>query len=205
MLDGVEGHGEREVGQVGVDAASAAGRAERHLVFFEVVVFDALLELAEEEVVRDEVLLGKACGIDGLDASKVGEIALVAVSGGGERVIAELVVVAIVPDGGSEGGVQLESGLPGVVEEGVLGGQARVYRGGRLGRGELSSSGEEESEGDEGIGTHAERVPERPELRAQKIQAAGQGWVDSRLFDFDAEWVKRKTCWRSKDSAYFRG
>jgi hypothetical protein len=42
----------------------------RHLELFEVVVLDALLELAEEEVVGDQVLLGEAGGIDGLDAAR---------------------------------------------------------------------------------------------------------------------------------------
>ena len=60
MLDGVEGHGERKVGEGGVDASPAAGCAEGHLILFEVVVLNALLQLAKEEVVGDEVLLGKA-------------------------------------------------------------------------------------------------------------------------------------------------
>ena len=59
-----------------MDAASAAGCAQRHLVFFEVVILNALLQLAEEEIVGDPVLLGEARGIDGLDAGQIGEFAL---------------------------------------------------------------------------------------------------------------------------------
>src|SRR5215813_8063244 len=62
MLDGVERHGEREVGEADMDAPAAAGGAERHFELFEVIVCDSLLELAEEKVVGDTVLLGKPDG-----------------------------------------------------------------------------------------------------------------------------------------------
>jgi hypothetical protein len=67
-----------------VDAATATGSYERHLKLFEVIVVDALLKLAEEEVVGDPVLFREAGRIDGLNAGKVGKIALVARRGPGE-------------------------------------------------------------------------------------------------------------------------
>ena len=63
-----------------MDATATTGSTERHLELFEVVVLDALLELAEEEVVGDEVLLGKAGGVDGLDGGEVIEVAIPAFS-----------------------------------------------------------------------------------------------------------------------------
>ena len=67
-----------------MNATAAAGCAEWHLELFEVVVLDALLKLAEEKVVGDEVLLGKAGRIDGLDPRKVGKVTLVPRGGRGE-------------------------------------------------------------------------------------------------------------------------
>ncbi len=113
----------------------AAGCAEWHLVLFEIVVLDTLLELAEKKVVGDEVLLGKIGRIDSLDPRKVGKIALVPRGGRGEGVIAELVVVAVVADGRGQGGIHLERDLPGIGEQRVLSGKARSNRSGRLGRG----------------------------------------------------------------------
>jgi len=120
VLDRVEGHGEGEVREVCVDASSATGCAEGHLILFEVVVFDALLQLAKEEVVGDEVLLGKAGRVDRLDPGEVGEVALVPGGGRGERVVPELIVISVVANSRGQGGIHLEGGLPGVVEEGVL-------------------------------------------------------------------------------------
>ncbi len=139
-----------------MDASPAAGSAERHLVFLQVVVVDTLLELAEKKVMGDEVRLGKAGGIDGLDASEVVEVALVAGGGSGQRIVAELVVVAIVADGGPQEGHHLEGGLPGIVEEGVLGGNARSDRGGRLSDGDCRCSSQTENGGSEQVGAHAQ-------------------------------------------------
>ena len=49
VLDGVEWHGKREVGEVGMDATAATGCAEGHLELFEVVVVDALLGAGGEK------------------------------------------------------------------------------------------------------------------------------------------------------------
>ncbi len=124
VLHGVEGHGEREVGDAGVNASSATGGAERHFVVFEVVVVHRFLEVAQEEVVGDAIGIGETFGGDGLDAGEISGVDLVATGVSGESVVAELVVVAVVADRGGEGGGELEVGLPGLGEEGVLGGDA---------------------------------------------------------------------------------
>ncbi len=118
VLDGVERDGEREVGEVGVGAAL---RVDGHLVILQVVVLGAFLEVAQEQVVRGAVFLAEAFGRDGLDADEVGGVQVVAALDGGEGVVAELVVVAVVADGGGEGGGQAQVGLPGVFEQGPSG------------------------------------------------------------------------------------
>jgi len=125
--------------------------------------------------VRDEVLLGEARGIDGLDAGQIGEFALVTGSGGGERVVTELVVVTVVSDGSGLGGIHLEAGLPGVFKEGVLGGKARGYGGGRLASGELRNCGKEDSRGGDQVKTHAEKGSRAAGIAGGKVQAAGLG------------------------------
>ena len=157
VLDGVEGHGEREVGDAGVDAAG-------HLVVLEVVVVHALLQVVEEEVVRGAVFLGEALGRDSLDADKVGGAGLMALRGGGEGVVAELVVVAVVADARGEGGGELEGGLPGLGEEGVLGGQARGYRARGLGVGDRGKGDQAQGRGgEEGFAHGCEGIRARRE------------------------------------------
>ncbi len=123
VLDGVEGHGEGKVGEAGVDAVHLV---DGHLVFFEVVVVEALLEDAGEEVVGEDVLLGKAGGGDGFEAGEIGDVGGVAAIDGGEGAVGELVVVAIVSVGGGALGGVLEVGLVELFEESVLGGETSI-------------------------------------------------------------------------------
>lgn len=132
VLDRVEGRGTRQVGKTRMNASAAPRCAERHFELFEIVVIQALLELAEKKVVRDQILVRKAGRIDRLDLGQVGNLALMACSRSAKRVIAELVVVAIVADSSRLRGIHLESGLPRVVKKGVLSSQARGHRGRRL-------------------------------------------------------------------------
>jgi hypothetical protein len=77
-----------------------------HLVSFEVEVLDALLELALHELVGEEILVGEAGGVDGGEADEVGLVVGVEPGDVGEGVVGELVVVAVVADGGGAlGGV----------------------------------------------------------------------------------------------------
>src|ERR1700730_2068526 len=73
---------------------------DRHLVLFEVKVGDALLEDANQQVVGELVLIGEARTRDGLKSAKEVLIDLVAPNDGIERVVGELVVVAVVAEGG---------------------------------------------------------------------------------------------------------
>ena len=45
-------------------------RVDGHLVLFEVVVGDALLDVANEEIVREVILLSEAVRRDGLDTGE---------------------------------------------------------------------------------------------------------------------------------------
>ena len=141
MLDGVEGDGVGEVGERGVGAAAGA---DGHLVLLEVEVVGGLLEVAQEKIVGGTVFFGETFGGDGLDAGEVGRVDVVAALDGGEGVVAELVVVAVVADSGGEGGGKLEVGLPGLGEESVLRGETG---GGVVGGGGLREDGGAEDEG----------------------------------------------------------
>src|SRR5260221_11744190 len=68
--------------------------ADRHLKFSQVEVGDALLEDTNEEVVGELILVGKAGDGDGIKAAQESMVGFVAVSNGGERIVAELIVVA---------------------------------------------------------------------------------------------------------------
>ena len=57
----VERHGERQVGQTDLRAVQLA---DRHFLFLEGVVLDALRERTAQHFVRQRVLLGKAFGAD---------------------------------------------------------------------------------------------------------------------------------------------
>jgi hypothetical protein len=125
VLDGVERHGQRKVGQAGVHAVHLI---DRHLVLFEVIVVQTLLENADEEVVGEGVLLGKTNGRDSFEATEEGGVGAVTARHRGKRMIGELVVVAVVSDGGCALRRVLEIGLVDLFEEGVLGGESGADR-----------------------------------------------------------------------------
>jgi hypothetical protein len=126
---------------------NAVHLVDGHLVVFEFVVVEALLEDAGEEVVGEDVLLGEAGGGDGFEAGEIGDVGGVAAVGGGERAVGELVVVAIVSEGCGALRDVLEVGLIELFEESVLGGEARID-GGCLG-GEGVCGGDGEASGEE--------------------------------------------------------
>ncbi len=71
MLDRIEGHRKRKVGETRVDAIHLI---DRHLIFFELIVGEPLLQHANQEIVREKVLLGKACGRDAVEARQKPDI-----------------------------------------------------------------------------------------------------------------------------------
>ena len=82
VLDGIERNGERQIGEAGVDAVLLV---DRHLVFFEVEIGDALLEDANEQS-RGRVGPDRRSRWWGSPRSRARKIAvgLVALGNGGE-------------------------------------------------------------------------------------------------------------------------
>jgi hypothetical protein len=144
-----------------------------HLVFFEVVVVEALLEDANEEVVGEDVLLGEAGGGNGFEAAEVSDIGGVSAIDGGEGTVGELVVVAVVSEGGGAFGGVLEVGLVELFEESVLGGETSVDGGGLgsqgVGGGDGEARGKEQSRE---LGAHELRVAEDALGSSSRCQAA---------------------------------
>ena len=67
VLDRVERNGERQIGKAGVDAILLV---DRHLVLFEIVVGDALLQHAHQKIVGELVLIGETSSGNGLQPGK---------------------------------------------------------------------------------------------------------------------------------------
>ena len=172
MLDGIERDGVRQVGEVRVDASLGI---DRHLVVLQVVIIHPLLQVAEEEVVGGPVLLAESLGRDGLDARQKAGVDLVPVGDGGQRVVAELVVVAVVADGRGPGGGELEVRLPRLLEERVLRGEAGLDGVDRLRLGGGGEGGKYESGGDckgERRRTHSRSVAEEARMCGRRVLAA---------------------------------
>ena len=103
ILDGFEGEERNELGQLDVRAPHLR---DGHLPGLEFGLFLLLDELAHHQIVAEDLLIGQAGGIDGGESKDVVAAAgkLVVVSG--DRVVGELIVVALVADGGGKfGGV----------------------------------------------------------------------------------------------------
>ncbi len=121
MLDGVEGDGKGQIREAGVDAVLLV---DRHLVFFKVEIGTALAEQTHQDVVGELVLVVEAGSRDGFQTDQKRFVGLVALGNGVERVIGELIVVAVVAVGGGALGRIAEIGFVLLVEKGVLGGEA---------------------------------------------------------------------------------
>jgi hypothetical protein len=98
----------------------AAPVAHRHLVFLQVVIVDALLEVANHDLVGECVLLWKPGRRNGVQTREKGLVSAVLVLDRREGAFVQLVVVAIVSDGGGELGVALQLGLKLLFKERVL-------------------------------------------------------------------------------------
>src|SRR5437879_10961628 len=73
-----------------------------HLVLFKIKVGEALLEDTNQEVVRELVLVGEASSRNGLQSGQEGDIGLVPLGDGVERVVGKLVIVAVVAESGGD-------------------------------------------------------------------------------------------------------
>jgi hypothetical protein len=130
VLHRVQRHGERQIGQVNVRALHLA---ERHLVFLERMVVDALLQRAHQHLVRHHILRGKTAGRYRHQARKEILVAGVAASDSLERVVVQLLVVAIVAVGRRALGISFQIRLVLLFEQRVLSCESRLDAGG-LGR-----------------------------------------------------------------------
>ena len=95
MLDRIERHRQRQIGEIGVDADLLV---DRHLILFEAEVGDALLQNANHQIVRELVLIGELSRRDRLQPFQEPFVRLMSAQDGRERVVGELVVVAIVAE-----------------------------------------------------------------------------------------------------------
>ncbi len=108
VLDRIEGDRKRHIREIGMDAILLI---DWHLVLFEVEVGDALLQHANQQVVRELVLIGEAGRRDGFESREEALIGFVPLHDGVERVLGELVVVAIVAEGRGALGKVAQIGL----------------------------------------------------------------------------------------------
>src|SRR5260370_6838165 len=92
-------------------------------MLFELEVGDALLEDTNEEVVGELVLVGEANSRDGFKSGKEGLVSLVSLGDSAKGVVGELVIVAVVAEGGGALGKVAEIGLVLLFENILLGGE----------------------------------------------------------------------------------
>src|SRR4029077_10521488 len=104
-----------------------------HLVFFEIKISDTLLEYANQQIVRERVLIGKTGCRDGLKPLEKIFVRLMALSNGGNRVLRKLVIVAVVAVRGGALRSVTEIGLILLFKKSVLCGQTVCNRFGVLG------------------------------------------------------------------------
>src|SRR6185437_14959505 len=128
LLDRIKRHGKREIGQVNVWTAHLV---HRHLVLFELVIRDALLELLLHHLMRQRVMLRETSDRYGLQTRQELLVPLVSASLPREGVVVEAVVVAIVAVSGGELRVRLEIRFVLFVKERVLLCETRFHRSGR--------------------------------------------------------------------------
>src|SRR5258706_12852854 len=92
-----------------------------HLVFFEVEVGDTVLQDTNKEIVGKLVLVGESSARDGFKPGEEGLIRVVVLGDGVERAVGELVVVAVVSEGGSALGKIAEIGFVLLLKKSVQG------------------------------------------------------------------------------------
>src|SRR5579864_9535442 len=128
VLDAGEGEHRDERRRLDVDAAELV---DRHLPRLEPRLLEELAQVAHHQRLVEGLLLGKAGRVDGLEAghelARLGELAVDLRL----REIAQLIVVALVPDVGGEFRTDLQVILPLLVEQRSQGSPPRLEAGGR--------------------------------------------------------------------------
>ena len=99
IFDGFKGEERNQLGQLDVRAPHLR---DGHLPRLEFGFLLLLDELAHHQIVAEDLLIGQAGGIDGGESNDVVAAASKLVVVGGDRVVGELVVVALVADGGGK-------------------------------------------------------------------------------------------------------
>ena len=94
MLYGIQRHGKRQVRQLGMDAILLI---DRHLILFQIEIGDALLQHANQQVVRKLILVGKTRRRDSFKPPQKRLIRLVPLRQPIQRIVVQLVVVAVIP------------------------------------------------------------------------------------------------------------
>jgi len=107
---------------------------DRHLVFLQVVIGDALLQNTDQQIVGELVLVGELRRRNGLDAGEVIAVGFVALSDGGEGIVGQLVVIAVIAESGGAFGEVAQFVFVVVVKKGVLRGESFRQRSGALGK-----------------------------------------------------------------------
>ncbi len=98
VLNRIERHRQRQISETGVNAILLV---DRHLVFFEIKIRDALLQHTNHEVVRELILTREAGTRNRLEAAQEAFVGIMALHNRRERILPELVVIAIIAIGGS--------------------------------------------------------------------------------------------------------
>ena len=118
VLDGGEG----ELGdEVWVGDLDAGALGDGHLPLLEVCGLLAFGEEAQQQFAAGFFPIGQSGGIDGCEAHQEGLLALQFCVDGSHGVVVDLVVVALVADGGGKLGIVLEAIFPVVFEDCVEG------------------------------------------------------------------------------------
>jgi len=133
---------------------------DRHLIFLEVEIGEALPQDADQKVVGELILFRESRGRYGLEPGKKILIGLVALTDGRKRVLGELVVVPVVTEGGGALGEVAEVRLVLFFEERVLRGDSVTKRRDVL-RGDAACDGDEEKQA-------VAKAHESPKLRGER-------------------------------------
>ena len=125
MFYRVERDGKRQIGKAGVDAVLLI---DRHLILFEIVVGNALLQHSNQQIVRKLIAIVEPCGRNGLQSREKVFVGFVKLSDGCERALGKLVVIAIVPKSSGAFGKVAQIGFVLLIENRILSGNAFGHR-----------------------------------------------------------------------------